>query len=216
MQVDPARKRMLTVPNAVTVLRLAMAVAAAWILAAASRDGVALALLAAAALLDAFDGWYARRFAQCTSMGEHLDPLADKVLVGVLFIAVAARFGLPPVWWMVGAIGAREAGMTFFRAWSRRRYRRMIPARRLGKLKMFLQSVTGLVLLGSAVVPGGIRPPDAVVVAVVAIVLGVSWGSALAYARDWRAMRELARAQEAAAGRDAVERPLRRAAGGRS
>ncbi len=217
MPVDPARTRTFTVPNAVTVARLLMAVVAARLLASPSGEFAALVLLAAAALLDAFDGWYARRFAACSAMGEHLDPLADKIVVGVLFVAVATRVDNAAVWWILGAVAAREVGMTAFRAWSRRRFRRMIPARRLGKLKMFLQSVAGIGLLASLVLPGATRPSDALVVVVMAAVLVVSWGSAVTYAHDWRAMRAAARADATRNGTVADARSARRrVAGGES
>lgn len=51
---------------------------------------VALALFAAAAITDFFDGWLARRYNQVSAFGRFLDPIADKLLVAAVLLMLPA------------------------------------------------------------------------------------------------------------------------------
>jgi CDP-diacylglycerol--glycerol-3-phosphate 3-phosphatidyltransferase len=185
--VYPNPGRNLTVPNVLTVLRIAMALVAAACFLLERNEGMAVYLCIAAALLDVFDGWYARRFSQTSHLGEHLDPLADKLLMGVVYGVIAIRLGSPLVWALIALIALREAGMTLFRAYSLRLRRRFIPANRWGKLKMFLQSAVGLTILGVAYLTGvGFDIHEVVLAGLLLVILVVSYGSAAVYLREWR------------------------------
>lgn len=176
-----------TVPNVVTVIRIVMAVIAAACFFTRRYEGVAVALCVTAALLDIFDGWYARAFAQCSHLGEHLDPLADKLLMAVVYGEIAVGMGSVAVWTLLGFIALRELAMTVFRSYSLRRYRRFIPANRLGKSKMILQSTVGLAILAYAhVINDGFGIPVPVVIIPLLGILLVSYFSAVVYLRDWQ------------------------------
>ena len=130
-----------SVPNTMTVLRLAAApLVAALIWADDPEVGypVALVLFILASVSDFFDGWMARRLRIVSKFGTMLDPIADKVLIGGALIALALVSELP--WWVVVVILARELGITLFRLAVLRD--RVIPASRGGKLKTVLQAVT--------------------------------------------------------------------------
>lgn len=84
----------LTLPNALTLLRLVAAPLIALVFVALPHpwsDGAALVLFVGAAVTDWFDGYLARRWAQVSRLGAMLDPIADKAMV---VIAVAVLFGL--------------------------------------------------------------------------------------------------------------------------
>jgi len=51
---------------------------------------MALAIFVAAAVTDFFDGYLARKWQQQSSLGRMLDPIADKVLVSVVLLVLAA------------------------------------------------------------------------------------------------------------------------------
>ena len=81
-----------SVPNTMTVLRLAAApLVAALIWADDPEVGypVALILFILASVSDFFDGWMARRLRIVSKFGTMLDPIADKVLIGVWLLALA-------------------------------------------------------------------------------------------------------------------------------
>lgn len=137
-------RRDLTVPNALTVLRMLMALAAAVLLI--SGNGyrtLAATLLLSAMLLDYFDGWYARKFHQTTSLGAHLDPFADKVMIAVIFITLMLEFHSPWFSLFVCVILARELIITIFRWRVHEKSGTLVPASPLGKIKTVVQCIVG-------------------------------------------------------------------------
>jgi cardiolipin synthase (CMP-forming) len=91
------------IPNVITVARVLLVIPTAWCLIE-GRYVQALVLMAVAGASDAVDGWLARRFDWVTWFGAAVDPLADKILVGVLFITLTVEGALPL--WVAGiAIG---------------------------------------------------------------------------------------------------------------
>jgi len=177
--------QLVTIPNVVTATRIAMAAGAAWLAVRASADEAAVVVCIAAALLDAFDGWYARAFGQCSRVGEHMDPLADKLLMGVVYAWVGIDAASPLVWGLVVLVGVREVAMTVFRAYSLRRHGRYIPASPLGRTKMLVHSIVGLSILGATHL-AGLSVPATVVAIALTVILVLSYASAAAYAVDWK------------------------------
>lgn len=81
-----------TAPNLLTILRICMA---PFLVAAIleRRFQLGLALFIVAGLTDAFDGLLARWLKQKTTLGQYLDPVADKLLLSTLFV-VLSHLGL--------------------------------------------------------------------------------------------------------------------------
>lgn len=98
--------RVLTVPNAVTVVRLLCLPLFLWLLFGAGRQTAAAVLLAVLGATDWVDGQLARRFHQVSTLGKVLDPLADRLLVGTAVIAVIVH-GAVPLWFGFATL-ARE------------------------------------------------------------------------------------------------------------
>lgn len=69
-------------------------------------DGALLALMLAAVATDFLDGLLARRSRQVTDLGKVLDPLADKICVDSMALALALWRDFP--WWAAGAIVGRD------------------------------------------------------------------------------------------------------------
>jgi phosphatidylglycerophosphate synthase len=192
----------LTVPNLLTVARIGMAGIAGFLAVVARADAAAVAVLIAAALLDAFDGWYARTFSQCSALGTHLDPFADKLLMGVVYVWIGTDAGSPLVWTLIACSGAREVAITALRSHSLRRHGRFIPASRLGRAKMLAQSVAGLTILSVSHFLGR-SVPTGIVAGAVLGPLAVSYAAGIAYLVEWRR----ARAADGHAGKGACRRP---------
>ena len=91
--------------NLFTLLRIVLApfVIAAILL---GEHGPALALFACAALTDGIDGFLARRFGWMTEAGAVLDPIADKILLSGVYLAMVAAATIP--WWLVALIFGRD------------------------------------------------------------------------------------------------------------
>jgi len=97
--------RWLNLPNALTLLRLALVPFVIHSILA-GRQAIALGLFAAAGLTDILDGAAARRAGLVTAAGAYLDPIADKCLLSGVYLALAAT-GLAP-WWFVLLIFGRD------------------------------------------------------------------------------------------------------------
>jgi cardiolipin synthase len=91
------------IPNAICVLRIVLVAPAVWCLFLGRFD-VALAVVVVAGLSDALDGFLAKRFGWRSRLGGLLDPLADKLLLTSLFVALAV-LGLLPAWLAAVVIG---------------------------------------------------------------------------------------------------------------
>ncbi|CAL8111634.1 unnamed protein product [Orchesella dallaii] len=83
-----SKENIWTIPNALCFLRIGMTPFIAHMIVH-SQYGPAIGLLAVAGVTDLLDGWIARVVpGQSTVMGSFLDPLADKILVGTLFLSL--------------------------------------------------------------------------------------------------------------------------------
>ena len=98
--------RILTVPNAISVARLAGVPVFLWLVLGPQADGWAVALLIVAGLSDWLDGVIARAWNQQSRLGQVLDPAADRLYIAATLIGLAIRGIIP--WWLVALLVARE------------------------------------------------------------------------------------------------------------
>jgi cardiolipin synthase len=96
-----------TWPNLITLLRLGLLPVFVWLTFATGHRAEAAWLLGALGGTDWVDGYVARRLRQVSTVGKILDPTADRLLVVVGLISVAAAGGVP--WWFALATLVREA-----------------------------------------------------------------------------------------------------------
>ena len=105
-------------PNAITLLRILLVAPIAWLLWQA-RYPEALVLMAIAGASDAVDGLLARRFGWGTEFGKFVDPLADKVMVLAVFLALTFQGAVPL--WLAAVVVGRDAiilaGAGVYRLW---------------------------------------------------------------------------------------------------
>jgi len=104
--------RVLTVPNLLTVLRGCAALPIALAIRS-GHFGTALVVIFLAGLTDGLDGIIARRLNQQSDAGRLLDPIADKLLLVVTFLAISlpgAGFEPVPLWLALLVI-ARDVGI---------------------------------------------------------------------------------------------------------
>jgi len=91
---NPRRNPLSTAPNLLTVIRLCLApFLVATILE--GRFGIAFTLFIVAGLTDALDGLLARVLKQRTTLGQYLDPVADKLLLSTLFLVLMYKSLIP-------------------------------------------------------------------------------------------------------------------------
>lgn len=101
--------RILTVPNLVTLVRPLCIPVFVILILRSHRAGwyPAALLLGGLGVTDGVDGYVARHFNQVSTLGKVLDPLADRLLLGVAAISIIA-VGAVPLWVAVAAL-LREA-----------------------------------------------------------------------------------------------------------
>ncbi|WP_130348734.1 CDP-alcohol phosphatidyltransferase family protein [Herbihabitans rhizosphaerae] len=98
--------RLLTVPNVLSIIRLAGVPLFLWLLLGPKADGWALAVLVASGITDWLDGKIARWLNQASKFGAMLDPAADRLYTAATLIAFVIRDIVP--WWVAALLVARD------------------------------------------------------------------------------------------------------------
>jgi CDP-diacylglycerol---glycerol-3-phosphate 3-phosphatidyltransferase len=108
------------------------------------KELVGAAIFGIASLTDWLDGYLARRRKQITTLGQLMDPLADKLLITAALVSLV-QMDLAPAW-MVAVILGREFLVTVLRSIAHARGV-VIAASPLGKFKMASQVIAILLLI---------------------------------------------------------------------
>ena len=111
----------------------------------------AVAIFVAAAITDFFDGYLARAWSQQSSLGRMLDPIADKLLVAAVLLALTAdRTVTGWTLWAAIVILCREILVSGLREYLAE-LRVSVPVTRLAKWKTTLQLIAiGFLIAGDA------------------------------------------------------------------
>lgn len=126
---------MLTVPNALSLVRLAGVPLFMWLLLGPHSDLWALGVLMLAGVTDWLDGWTARRLDQRSALGEILDPVADRLYIVAVVVAFALRDIVP--WWVAVIVLARDFFWWALVPFLRRKGFSSLPGHFLGKCATF-------------------------------------------------------------------------------
>jgi len=141
-------QRVVTLPNALSVLRIVAVAAFVWLALVPEADGAALAVLALAGVSDYLDGYVARRWKQISPLGQLLDPLADRLTAIAVPVVLGIRDIVP--WWLVIALIARDAVLALTVPLLLRRGKVALPVHYIGKAATFALLIgLPLLLLGS-------------------------------------------------------------------
>jgi cardiolipin synthase len=95
----------INIPNFITLGRIMSVPVIFWLLLT-GQNKIAFFVFVAAGISDAVDGFLAKRYNWSTELGSYLDPLADKLLIVSIFIALGVRGELPL--WLVIAVVSRD------------------------------------------------------------------------------------------------------------
>ena len=140
--------RVLTVPNALSVLRLVLVPVFLWLLLVEHANAWAVAVLMFSGFSDWLDGKIARLVDnQSSRLGELLDPLVDRIYMITVPIALALHGSVP--WWIVLTLIGRDAVLAATLPLLRSRGLTALPVTYIGKAATFaLMSGFPLVLFG--------------------------------------------------------------------
>lgn len=136
----------LNLPTVLTILRIVL-VAPLMILIFMDNTPAKIASIAIftiASLTDFIDGRLARKNKQVTDLGAFLDPLADKMLINLTFLALVVM-NLMPVW-MFGVILIRDFAVDGMRMMVAKKGT-VVSASIFGKLKTTVQMITVISIL---------------------------------------------------------------------
>jgi cardiolipin synthase (CMP-forming) len=131
---DVTTDRVLTVPNALSALRLLGVPVFLWLILA-HHDGWALILLMVSGWTDYLDGKIARRWNLISRVGQLLDPAADRLYILATLLGLAIRDVVP--WWLVGVLIAREVFIAALLPILKSRGYTALPVHFLGKAATF-------------------------------------------------------------------------------
>ena len=123
--------RVLTVPNLLSMTRLALLPVFLWLVLGPEADGWAVAVLMFMGISDYLDGWIARRWQQSSPLGMILDPVADRLYILATVIGLGMREIIPL--WLALALPARDLFLWFLVPFLRTRGYSALPVHFLGK-----------------------------------------------------------------------------------
>jgi len=123
--------RVLTIPNIISIVRLAGVPLFLWLVLGPEEDGWALGVLMLSGVTDWLDGYLARRLNQTSKLGQILDPVADRLYILAVVIGLAWRDIIP--WWLAVLLPARDLLLWGLVPFLRTRGYHALPVHFLGK-----------------------------------------------------------------------------------
>jgi CDP-diacylglycerol--glycerol-3-phosphate 3-phosphatidyltransferase len=141
-----------TVSNLLTILRVLLVIPIAYLLLLGDPFSrmLAVLLIAAATATDFLDGLIARKLHQVTEFGKILDPVADKIAVGVV-AWILTQQGQLPVWFLVTVL-LRDGVIFFAGVYLRRARGIVLQSNQAGKWAV--TAIAALILLSVLDPPG--------------------------------------------------------------
>ena len=124
-------RQVLTIPNIVSIIRLAGVPLFLWLILVPEADGWALLVLMLSGISDYADGYLARRLNQTSKLGAILDPVADRLYILSTVVGLAVRDIIP--WWLAILLPARDLFLWGLVPFLRTRGYSALPVHVLGK-----------------------------------------------------------------------------------
>jgi cardiolipin synthase len=97
MEGTVVTNRIVTIPNLLSIVRLALVPVFLWLVLAKRQDELALLVLVVSGITDYLDGKLARRFNQTSALGAILDPVADRLFILAVVVGLWQR-DIIPIW----------------------------------------------------------------------------------------------------------------------
>ena len=89
---DNYEKRIVTIPNILSVLRIAIIPLIVWSYVGIKLPALTAVLVILSGITDVVDGFIARRFNMISDVGKALDPIADKLTQIALLFCLVTKF----------------------------------------------------------------------------------------------------------------------------
>jgi cardiolipin synthase (CMP-forming) len=144
---EASTSAVLTLPNVLSFARIATIPFLVWAVIHHGTERIGLLAFAVVASTDWVDGYVARRTSSVSDLGTLLDPVADRLLMVSLLVALVVRRAFPP--WAALLIAARDVALLAVGAVVLARRRVRIDVRPIGK------AATAALMLGVPLVAWG-------------------------------------------------------------
>lgn len=136
-----------TLSNALSVLRMLLVIPT-WFTLTSGMRLATVALFILSALTDVLDGWLARKRNEISDLGKILDPLADKVYVGIVVVIMLMQEMLPL--WFVCVVLGRDLLILVGGVLFEQRTGVVLPSNYPGKIAVLVLSGTLLAIVAGA------------------------------------------------------------------
>ena len=100
------KNQILTIPNLLSVFRIALIPVIVWLYKYESNYSAAISVILISVATDIVDGWLARRFNMVSDFGKALDPLADKLTQAALLLCLLSKHNT--LWMLTDIFGICE------------------------------------------------------------------------------------------------------------
>ncbi|HET6402958.1 MAG TPA: CDP-alcohol phosphatidyltransferase family protein [Candidatus Kapabacteria bacterium] len=154
-----AKDVIFTPSNLISIMRAMFVLPAIFCIVASQQDTrlyfLVAAIFVAAALTDVLDGIIARKTNTVSELGKIVDPLADKIFIGFVVIAMAV-YGLIPLWF-IGIILGRDLIILAGGWWAKKKLGVVLPSNYPGKIAVITVALTLLFMVIRAGISGNPR-----------------------------------------------------------
>ncbi len=100
------KNQILTIPNLLSVVRIALIPVIVWLYSYEKNYYAAIGVIVLSAATDIVDGWIARHFNMISDFGKALDPFADKLTQAALLLCLLSEYKL--MWGLIVVFGLCE------------------------------------------------------------------------------------------------------------
>ncbi|MGZ4113965.1 MAG: CDP-alcohol phosphatidyltransferase family protein [Actinomycetota bacterium] len=181
---EASTSAVLTIPNLLSFARIATIPVLVWAIVHRGTEEAGLLGFAVVASTDWVDGYIARRTGTVSELGKVLDPVADRLVIVAVLVALVVRGAFPL--WAAALIVVRDAALLIVGAFVLARRGVRIDVRRIGK------AATAALMLGVPLIAWGALDlrlaPVATAVGWTSFAIGIvlSYSAAAWYAADLR------------------------------
>ena len=127
--------RILTIPNAITIVRALGIPLFLYAYLSAHRPVLSFVILVLGGLTEYFDGKVARALGQESKLGAALDPAIDRAYIAATVLALAIESIIP--WWLLAILVVRDVWLALVLYFYRRRTGLLFQVTYLGKAATF-------------------------------------------------------------------------------
>lgn len=171
-----------SIPNIITIIRIVSIPYIIWLLHNAPIHHTyylwAVIVFSLAFITDQLDGYLSRVLNQRTTLGEILDPIADKIIVLCVLVQLTYMHLIPA--WITMVLLTREVLINGLRAFSQTRGLSILPSM-AGKIKVYFQGFGLGFLMMSDYIPLSQFPIQSIGMVLIVISMVLSVYSALDY-----------------------------------